>query len=528
MVTMSAFEVLGPIMVGPSSSHTAGALRIALVARSLAPQPLASVDFTLYNSFSRTHRGHGTDLALVAGILGLAPDDPHVRDSFHLAHDAGLDFSLTEGGEDDRLHPNTVAILMRSAQGEDVRVTGESLGGGRVRISSIDGVPVQVTGELPTVFVAHADKPGVLAALTRELSDRQVNIATMRTFRSEPGGAAYTVFEVDEPVGGELLARLRRVGHVGFVAMVDVPGASAPTPSREEGVSFSTGADLLRLCEGRKVTIGQLMREREAALRPSADASADPDAQMARVLATMRDEVTDTLTHPRRSLGGYLDGQAADVGASAASLAAPLMGETLTRAVAYAMAVLERSATMGVIVAAPTAGSAGVVPGAVLAVGGSVDAGDKALQLALWNAAAIGAILSTNASVAGAEGGCQAEVGSAAAMAASALVELLGGTPAQCLDAAGLAITNLLGLVCDPVRGMVEVPCQARNAIGVSDAVSAAQLALSGVRSPIPFDEVVGAMAEVGHALPASLRETARGGLAARPSACASCAGFGL
>ena len=133
--------------------------------------------------------------------------------------------------------------------------------------------------------------------------------------------------------------------------------------------------------------------------------------------------------------------------------------------------------------------------------------------------------MARNASVSGAEGGCQAEVGTATAMAASAICELLGGTPEACLSAASTAISNLLGLVCDPVRGLVEHPCQTRNAIGVANAISSAQLALSGVMDPLPFDEVVAAMASVGSSIPASLRETALGGLAAVPSACDACGG---
>jgi L-serine dehydratase len=212
--------------------------------------------------------------------------------------------------------------------------------------------------------------------------------------------------------------------------------------------------------------------------------------------------------------------------ADAADMLAPaLLGGTLSKATAYAMAVLERSASMGVIVAAPTAGSAGVIPGSVLAVAEATRASDEAIEGALWNACAIGAIVARNASVSGAEGGCQAEVGTAAAMAASAIVEMLGGSPETCLSAASTAIANLLGLVCDPVRGLVEYPCQNRNAIGVANAMSAAQLALSGVIDPLPFDEVVDAMRSVGQSLPASLRETALGGLAAAPSACTACKG---
>ena len=168
------------------------------------------------------------------------------------------------------------------------------------------------------------------------------------------------------------------------------------------------------------------------------------------------------------------------------------------------------------------------MPGAVLAVGEALGADDEQITGALWCACAIGAIIARNASVSGAEGGCQAEVGSAAAMAAAAAAELLGGSPEVALSAASTAIANLLGLVCDPVRGLVEHPCQNRNALGVADAIVAAQLALSGVLDPLPFDEVVAALKSVGEALPASLRETALGGLAAAPSAqtaCSRCTG---
>lgn len=531
MVTMSAFEVLGPIMVGPSSSHTAGALRIALVARSLAPASIERVDFVLYNSFSRTHAGHGTDRALVAGILGLGPSDIRVRRSFELAREAGLEFSITEGGRDEGLHPNTVEIHMACEGGASISVTGESLGGGRARVSSIEGVQVSIAGDMPTVFVEHRDLPGVLAALTQALSSANVNIATMSTFRQERGGKAYTIFEVDEPVGAHLLELLGATESVRFASQVDIPGTASTNAPVEPGLSFASGEQLLAACGARQLSIGELMRAREVELEGGADGTAATDAAMAHVLEVMRSETTEALTKPKPSLGGLLGGQAARVANGGAGLArgeslaggraltGALMGTTLTRATAFAMATLERSSTMGVIVAAPTAGSAGIVPGALLACAEATGAEDAAVRRALWNSAAVGAIVSTNATVAGAEGGCQAEVGTAAAMAASALVELLGGTPAQCLDAASLAISNTLGLVCDPVGGMVEFPCQVRNAMGVACAMSSAQLALSGVACPIPFDEVVDTMAAVGAALPPTLRETAEGGLAATPTA---------
>nr|WP_314640237.1 L-serine ammonia-lyase, iron-sulfur-dependent, subunit alpha [uncultured Olsenella sp.] len=515
MMTTSAFEILGPIMVGPSSSHTAGALRIALVARSLGPRELRRAEFTLYNSFAHTYRGHGSDRALVAGILGLAPDDVRVRDSFDLAREAGIEFSFLPSEEGAGMHPNTVTVTMHGTDGSRVAVTGESLGGGRVRIVSIDGVRVEISGDYPTLFVAHKDKPGVLAALTSGVSASSSNIATLRTFRESRGGKAYTVFELDEAVDQGLVDFLSRGPNILSASVVDVPGAPHVPADATLAHGFDNGAELLSLCVREGVGIGEAMRLRELELTPAVDV----DAQMARVIAALRDEVAGPIASPSPSLGGLIGGQARAVSDAAGRLGGPLMGESLSRATSYAMAVLERSASMGVIVAAPTAGSAGVVPGALLSVAEAVGASDEELARALWNSCAVGAIIAQNASVAGAEGGCQAEVGSAAAMAASALAELLGANPATCLSAASTAIANLLGLVCDPVRGLVEYPCQNRNAIGVADAYVAAQLALSGVLDPLPFDEVVAAMRSVGDALPATLRETALGGLAAAPSA---------
>ena len=186
-------------------------------------------------------------------------------------------------------------------------------------------------------------------------------------------------------------------------------------------------------------------------------------------------------------------------------------------------AVLETNASMGLIVAAPTAGSAGIVPGLLLALQDVYGYSDEAMIQVLYNAGAIGYLAMRNATVAGAVGGCQAEVGIASAMASSAAVELLGGTPEQCLNAASTVLMNMLGLVCDPVGGLVEYPCQNRNAAGVANALIAAEMSLSGIPQLIPFDEMLDTMYAVGRRLPAELRETALGGCATAPSACARC-----
>ncbi|MDD3339653.1 MAG: L-serine ammonia-lyase, iron-sulfur-dependent, subunit alpha [Lachnospiraceae bacterium] len=195
-----------------------------------------------------------------------------------------------------------------------------------------------------------------------------------------------------------------------------------------------------------------------------------------------------------------------------------LTGPMISGALYRALAVSELNASMGRIVAAPTAGSCGIVPAAVLTLQEERKLSEKECVMSLFTASAIGMVIANNASLAGAQGGCQAECGSASAMAAAALVELCGGSPAMIDSAVAIALKNVLGLVCDPVAGLVEIPCIKRNASGVAGAFVAAELALAGIKSAIPADEVIWAMKKVGDVMPAALKETAEGGLAATPT----------
>lgn len=234
-------------------------------------------------------------------------------------------------------------------------------------------------------------------------------------------------------------------------------------------------------------------------------------ARMRETLAVMREAVEVGLSGEARSRSGLVGGDAAKV---AASERGPI-GGPFSATIAASLATGEVNASMGRIVAAPTGGASGVLPAVLLQVGRVCAADDEKLVDALFVAAGIGGVIAARATLSGAAGGCQAEIGSAAAMAAAASVMLCGGSPTQCGHAASLAMQGLLGLVCDPVGGLVEVPCVARNATGAAVALAAAEMALADVEFPIPFDEVVDASAHVGRSLPPSLRETAIGGLAA-------------
>lgn len=289
-------------------------------------------------------------------------------------------------------------------------------------------------------------------------------------------------------------------------------------------MDFKNAKELLALCQEKNMKISEVMLAREVAL-----GEADEEAVLARLtgsLNIMKNAAHSPIENPVRSLGGLIGGEGKKITDAAAGGQVPVLcGEPLTKAIAYAMAVLEVNGTMGLIVAAPTAGSAGVMPGVLIGTCEHYGFDDDRMLQGLLNGSALGYLLMRNASVSGAEAGCQAEVGAASAMAASALVELFGGTPEQCLSAASMAMSNLLGLACDPIAGLVEAPCQSRNAIGAANAFTCAQLALAGIAHHIPFDEMAEAMYQVGCSLPVELRETALGGNAGTPTGCTLCGG---
>jgi len=279
---------------------------------------------------------------------------------------------------------------------------------------------------------------------------------------------------------------------------------------------FDSLAAMIALAEAQGQPLHQIVRAREAELtqRP-------PEAiwaMMAERLHVMRRSTEEGLARPIRSLSGMSGGSAWQLWQHLQTGYQPVTGPILSRAMARAMAVNEVNAGMGCIVATPTAGSAGILPGVLLTLQEAYDFSDEQLVNALFTASGVGAVIARRASISGAAGGCQAETGSAAAMAAAASVELLGGAPQQSGQAVAITLKNMLGLVCDPVAGLVEAPCVKRNAGGVAQCFIAIDLAMAGVESIIPPDEVIDAMADVGRNMHPRFKETAAGGLAATPT----------
>ena len=283
-----------------------------------------------------------------------------------------------------------------------------------------------------------------------------------------------------------------------------------------ESLKYDSLADLVAIAEKIDMPLSSVVLQEQA---ETAETTTDAMYQkMAYALEIMRDSVKDGLDPDKRSASGLTGGDAYKM-MQAVKEGKNICGKVFGEALTKALAVSETNASMGRIVAAPTAGSCGILPAAILTIAEDRNIPDHDVIMALFTASAVGMVIANNASIAGAEGGCQAECGAASAMAAAAVVEMCGGTPQMCVNACAIALKNILGLVCDPVAGLVEVPCVKRNVIGAVNALSVSDMVMAGIVSKIPADQVIDAMREVGEKMDVSLKETGKGGLAKTPTA---------
>lgn len=277
-----------------------------------------------------------------------------------------------------------------------------------------------------------------------------------------------------------------------------------------------SGEELLNICRTENIPIYEYSIKREMNFGRTRE---EVIGRMRKTLDVMKASAEHGASSIITSVGGLIGGEAFRVN-KYIKKGNTIVGDTILKAMCRAFSCSEVNASMGKIVAAPTAGSCGIIPAALITAAESCGKDDEDIIHALFTAGEVGAIIAQNATLAGAEGGCQAECGSAAAMAAAALVEMMGGPPEASLHAAGVALQNVMGLICDPIAGLVESPCSKRNASGVVNALCSAEMALAGVASVVPFDEVVEAMYRVGKSMPSEHRETALGGIAATPTGC--------
>ncbi len=446
-------DVLGPVMRGPSSSHTAGSYHIGRLIRSLAGDAPVSAAFTFdpAGSYAATYRQQGVDLALAAGLLGWAITDRRFARALELAPRSGLDIRFRIAPLEAADHPNTVHGKIRTGKGSRFGVVAKSVGGGSVEITAVDGRPVSLDGRSSEIL--------------------------------DVGGATRTVPPLFYVRKGPALVR--------------------------------SAADLVAQARRRRASLGRVALAHEAGLLGLSEREAVDETL--RRLGIMRDSVRQGLAG--RGLGMKLLRPSAGKIFRAEADGRLAAGGLHARAAARAMAALHVSNSMGIVCAAPTGGSAGVLPGVMVTLEEEKGlAGEKA-ALALLAAGAVGLVVAARATFAAEVAGCQVEIGAAGAMGAAAVVEAAGGSAAQAADAAAISLQNTMGSVCDLVQGMCEIPCHTRNAVAASSAFVCADLVLGGYVNPVPLDETVDASFAAGRMLPAELRCTARGGLAIAPSA---------
>jgi L-serine dehydratase len=448
-------DVLGPVMRGPSSSHTAGSYHIARLVRSLLGDEPAAAVFTFDpdGSYAATYRQQGVDLALAAGLLGWPLTDVRFARALALAPREGLDIRFRVARLEGADHPNTVRAKLLSKGGKRLAFTAKSVGGGMIALTEIDGRPVFLDGK---------------------------SAVTLRT-----GGAT------------------RTAPPLFFV--------------REGDPLFLTGAEMVRLAGRRRASLGRIALAYESRLLGLSET--EVLAEIARRYGIMRDSVRAGLAG--RGLSLKLLAPSAGKIFRAEGRKRLAAGGLHARAAARAMAALHVSNSGGVVCAAPTGGSAGVLPGVMVTLVEERKLSRDEISLALLAAGAVGLLVARRATFAAEVAGCQVEIGVAGAMAAAAVVEAAGGTAAQAADAAAIALQNTMGSVCDLVQGLCEIPCHTRNAAAASSAFVCADLVLGGYRNPVPLDDTIDASYAAGRMLPVELRCTARGGLAVAPSALA-------
>lgn len=482
-------DVIGPVMRGPSSSHCAAALRIGRLARDLMDGEISEVlvEFDRAGSLPTTHDSQGSDMGLFGGLLGWDADDERLPESAAALAAAGIKLRIETVDVGDP-HPNTYRLTLTNPR-EKHSLIAISTGGGMMEVLSIDGVPMSMDGGYHETLIWL------------------------------PKGAAIS-FEADEVIVhdlGELQIVQVKADHFVSTDGLAVKKLSPvlPVPSRKDmRVPFTSCAEMLELVEDRETPLWKLAVEYECARGNFTEREViEKMIAIVRILRRSIDSGIAGTSYEDRVLG-HQSGRFQEM-MKAGRL---LDGGALNRIVLYVTALMEVKSSMGVIVAAPTAGACAALPGAVIGMAEAMHLDEEEMANAMLAAGLIGVFIATRWTFAAEVGGCQAEGGSAASMAAAALVALAGGTLQQSIAASSMAFQSMLGLICDPIANRVEAPCLGKNVMAASNALSCANMAMADFDPLIPLDEVIDAAKNVSTMMPREHRCTSLGGLAITPT----------
>ncbi|MBL7996320.1 L-serine ammonia-lyase, iron-sulfur-dependent, subunit alpha [bacterium] len=496
-------DVMGPVMRGPSSSHCAASLRIGRICRDLADEKLEDVliEFDPNGSLATTHKSQGSDMGLFGGFLGWEANDERLADSESALEAAGIraKIEITDIHAD---HPNTYQLTLTNAE-ETHRITAISTGGGMIEVIAIDGNEVSMAGDFFETVI-YVKSTGDLAKIKKFILDQEFTFDDLILHDS---AIPFIEIKSQQFPGQELLKKLQSLEQVTSIKKIS---PVLPVLSRKGiMVPFITCEEMLVYNQDKHLPLWEL-----AAHYESARGSIPVDEvirKMTSIVHIMQDAIDTGLR------GTKYDARI--LGAQSVNFKKQLEdhkligGDTNNLIIMYVSAVLEVKSSMGVIVAAPTAGSCGVVPGAVIGTAKGLGKSEDEIVKAMLVAGLIGVFISAHATFAAEVGGCMAECGSGSGMAAAAIVSLVHGTLEQSISAASVALQNSFGMICDPVANRVEAPCLGKNVMAATNALSCANMSLAQYDHVVPLDEVIQAMNEVGNAIPNTLRCTSLGGL---------------
>jgi L-serine dehydratase len=494
-------DVIGPVMRGPSSSHCAAAVRIGRLARDLMGGRIERVrmEFDARGSLAFTHASQGSDMGLFGGLLGWDAQDERLLEAAAALKRAGIRIDIRIGEFHDA-HPNTYRLTLSNSS-ETHHMIALSTGGGMIEVVEIDQIPLSIRGDYFETLIR-------VGTVGMELHDvLKKNLSADEILLHDGHDATLVAIRGRKPLPAALRMQLLERPEVAWVRTL---APVLPILSRKDlGVPFITCAQMMEWNRDRHLDLAGLAAVYESA-RGGIPAGEVEDRMQA-IVGILRQSIAQGIAGTRfadRILGVQSAGFKA-----AMEKGALLEAGMLNAMILYVTALMEVKSSMGVIVAAPTAGSCGGLPGAVIAAADAMGRSETDMVRAMLAAGMIGVFISARATFAAEVGGCLAECGSGSGMAAAALVSMAGGSARQAVDAASMAIQNALGMICDPVANRVEVPCLGRNVLAASNALACANMALAGYDAVIPLDEVIETMDRVGKSLPMELRCTTLGGL---------------
>jgi len=506
-------DIIGPVMIGPSSSHTCGPARIGFLARQLLHHNLkkATIEFAKDGAYINMYRGQRANFGFAAGLLGHRPESYSLRNAFAEAKEKNIEITFKKGDFNATV-PNLARLTLESDSGEKVIVYSDSTGGGTVKLLNIDGFDVSIVGDCYEILIfINNNEEDLLAAVVNKLNEFFPDNEGLTT--SFLGDKTLINIKLRSNVTPSHISAIKQIGNIEDIKVIEP--VLTVLSNKNCKVPFKSGEELLSksIKEGKE--LWELAIDYECAR--SGWTRDQVFSHMKQMVDIMESAVREAMTG-NIDMCGIIEPTAGKINEAAQKGSPWIDMGVLNTAVPWSIATMEYSSAMGRVICAPTGGAAGVIPGAILGVAEALGLSIDEKVKGMLASAVVGICMAKDHNYSAELYGCQVEPGAASAMAAAGLCYFMGGTVKQSLDAASCAIQNILGIICDPVAGLVQIPCISRNAMSTANAVVSANIVINGFDPCIPLDEAAETMFRGGKQLPSELRCTCNGGLCITPT----------